>query len=306
MDIRRYVEESLIIGDLKAQTKEQAIAELINAVFVSRKAKPFGLSQNEVLKEVLEREKISTTGIGAGLAIPHARMEKWGGFLLAIGVCRKGLDFSSMDGKPVKLVCLMLSSAEEPYVILQMTATLISFFEKHNGVDAFIKRYNNPKYIIEQLRGFAVDKEDVILARDIIRPVQSLVELDDSIEKATRLMHLKQFEVLPVVDKQNKFCGQISCMDIFQYGLPNFFQNLNTVSFVRHIDPFEKYFMIHRSLKVRNFYKKTESIDETKTLIEIIFELTVKRKPKLFVTNEANDLIGVIDRFTIIDKILIF
>ena len=224
MDIRRYIEESLIIGDLKAQTKDQAIAELINAVFLSQRAKPFGLSQDEVLKEVLEREKISTTGIGDGFAIPHARMEKWGSFLLAIGVCRKGLDFASMDGKPVKLVCLMLSSADKPYVILQMTATLISFFEKHNGVDAFIERYDSPKHILEQLRGFAVDKEDVILARDIVRPVQSLVELDDPIEKATRLMHLKQFEVLPVVDKQNKFCGQIAVWIFFSMVCRIFFK----------------------------------------------------------------------------------
>ncbi|MCG2710747.1 MAG: PTS sugar transporter subunit IIA [Candidatus Omnitrophica bacterium] len=306
MDIRRYIEESLIIGDLKAQTKEQAIAELVNAIFMSQPANAFMSCQDEVLKEVLNREKISTTGIGAGFAIPHARMEKWGDFLLAIGISRKGLDFSSMDGEPVRLICLMISSADKPYIILQMTATLISFLEKHDGVDALIKRCKDSKHIVEQLRSFAVNKEDLILARDITRPIQSQVELDDSIEKATRLMHLKHFEVLPVVDKQNKFCGQISCLDVFQYGLPNFFQNLNTVSFVRHIDPFEKYFRIQRSLKVRNFYKKTESIDESKTLIEIIFELTVKRKPKLFVTNEANELIGVIDRFTIIDKILIF
>ncbi len=306
MDLRRFIEKSLIIGDIKAQTKEQAIAELINAVFMSQPANAFMCSQDEVLKEVLEREKMSTTGIGAGFAIPHARMEKWGNFLLAIGISRKGIDFSSMDGKPVKLICLMISSADKPYIILQMTATLISFLEKRNGVDALIKHHNTAKHIVEQLRNFAGNKEDMILARDIIRPVLSQVELDDPIEKATRLMHLKHFEVLPVVDKQNKFCGQISCMDIFQYGLPNFFQNLNTVSFVRHIDPFEKYFRIQRSLKVRNFYQKTESIDEAKTLIEIIFELTVKGRPKLFVTNEDNELIGVIDRFTIIDKILIF
>ncbi|MFH1093443.1 MAG: PTS sugar transporter subunit IIA [Candidatus Omnitrophota bacterium] len=306
MDIRRYIEESLIIGELKAQTKEQAIEELIDEVFKNRPKDTIMLSKEEVLKEVLKREKMSTTGIGAGFAIPHARIEKWGDFLLAIGISRKGLDFSSMDGKPVKLICLMISSADKPYLILQVTATLISFLEQQKGVDVLINRFKNPKQIVEQLSSFAVNKEDMILARDIIRPVQSLVELDDPIEKATRLMHLKHFEILPVVDKQNKFCGQISCMDIFQYGLPNFFQNLNTVSFVRHIDPFEKYFRLQRSLKVSNFYQKTESIDESKTLIEIVFELTVKKKPNLFVTNEANELIGVIDRFTIIDKILIF
>ena len=204
------------------------------------------------------------------------------------------------------MICLMISSAEKPYLILQMTATLISFLEKYRGVEVLIQKYRSIKDIVDQLRSFAVNKEDMILAQDIIRPVQAKVRLDDSIEKATRLMHLKHFEVLPVVDAQNKFCGQISCLDVFQYGMPNFFQNLNTVSFVRHIDPFEKYFLIQRSSKVSNFYKKTESIDDSKTLIEIVFELTVKKKAKLFVTNDKNELIGVIDRFTIIDKILIF
>ncbi|MFH2137839.1 MAG: PTS sugar transporter subunit IIA [Candidatus Omnitrophota bacterium] len=306
IDLRRYIDTSTIMGELSARTKEEAIKMLVEAIFSGPLGQGRDISREKVLEEILSREKMSTTGIGRGFAIPHARIEGWGDFAIAIGVCRNGLDFESLDGEPTKIICLMISSVQEPYVILQTTATLINFFEKYKGVDKFISAYRSPKDMVNQLRSFHVDTETQILAKDIIRPVQCKVNLDDSIEKATRYMHLRRFDVLPVMDEQNKFCGEISCFEIFKHGMPDFFENLHTVSFVRHIDPFENYFRVQRDLKVRNFYKKTVSISQDRTLIEIIFELTVKKRLKLFVTDEEKNLLGVIDRFTIIDKILVF
>ena len=89
-----------------------------------------------------------------------------------------------------------------------------------------------------------------------------------------------------------------------QYGMPDFFKQLNTISFVRHIDPFEKYFKIKRDLKVRDvFADDSKPIQKDSTLIEVIFEMTVKNKSKLFMVDEDGTLAGVIDRFCIIDKI---
>ena len=305
IDLQRFMKKSIIISDLKADTKEGVIKELINAVISSRK-EGSTFTREDVFSEVYGRENMSSTGIGFGIAIPHARIQGWGEFSLAIGVKRTGIDFNSSDNHPAKIVCLMISSAEEPYVILQATATLLNFFESNKGVEHFIGEYSDSLAILKKFHEFRVDSDDLILAKDIIRPVQAQVLLDDPVEKATRLMHFKRADVLPVVDEKNKLCGQISCSDIFQYGMPDFFKNLNTVSFVRHIDPFEKYFRIQRDLKVKHLYQPVQPISQDKTLLEIIFALTVKKNNKLFVVNDQGELLGAIDRFTIIDKILIF
>ncbi|MFH1062192.1 MAG: PTS sugar transporter subunit IIA [Candidatus Omnitrophota bacterium] len=305
-DLKESIKGKMLIKQLPICDRYEAIKFLINEIFASEKANISSLSKEQIFESIISRENMSTTGIGFGLAIPHARVEGWGRFVLAVGVSYEGIDFDSLDKSQAKIICLMISSANEPYVILQTTAALIKFLEKNKGAESFLKKYSNFNQAKEKLSALCLDVDEQIFAKDVIRPVQACINLDDSIEKATRLMHLKHFDVLPVVDNENNFCGQLTCLDIFQYGMPNFFNNLRTISFVRHIDPFEKYFRIHRNLKVRNFYKHTEPISQDKTLIEIIFELSIKKRSKLFVTNEQNKLIGVIDRFTIIDKILVF
>ncbi len=305
-DLEEKIKGKMLIKRLPVCDKFEAIKFLIKEVFSSEKANIGGLNKEEIFESIVSRENMSTTGIGFGLAIPHSRIEGWGRFILAVGISYEGIDFDSMDKSNAKIVCLMISSADEPYVILQTTAAIIQFLEKQKGAESFLKKYPVFNRAKDKLSALCLDVDEHIFARDVTRPVQACVNLNDSIETATRLMHLKQFDVLPVVDDDYNFCGQLTCLDIFQYGMPNFFSNLKTISFVRHIDPFEKYFRIHRSLKVSNFYKKAEPIGQDKTLIEIIFELSIKKRSKLFVTNEQNKLIGVIDRFTIIDKILIF
>jgi len=305
-DLEGKVKGKMMIRKLPVCNKLEAIKILVKEVFASEKANIGGLNEKEIYENIVSRENMSTTGIGFGIAIPHSRIEGWGRFILAVGVSYDGIDFDSMDKGKAKIVFLMISSADEPYVILQTTAVIIKFLEKQGGVEVFLKKYPIFNRAKDKLSALCMDTDEHILAKDVIRPVQACVNLNDSIETATRLMHLKHFDVLPVVDDDYNFCGQLTCLDIFQYGMPNFFNNLKTISFVRHLDPFEKYFRIHRSLKVSNFYKQTEPINQNKTLLEIIFELSIKKRSKLFVTNEHNKLIGVIDRFTIIDKILVF
>ena len=223
-------QENQVIGnvivepDLKASNKLQAITLLIDKVFTDSRYRNVKITRQQVFDQVMEREKTSTTGIGQALAIPHSRIDGWNDFALAIGINREGIDFDSLDGEPVKVVCLMISPSEKPYMILQTTAALISFFEKYKGAGNFIAGNSSGDDLKKELSTIIMQQEH-ILAKDVTRPVQAKVMLDDSVEYATRQMHLKHFDVLPVVDSDNKFCGQISCLDIFKYGMPDFFQN---------------------------------------------------------------------------------
>jgi len=103
MRISDYLEEDMICLNLKARGKEEAIKELGNII---RKAKEMK-SYEKFLKDVLEREKINTTGIGDGVAIPHARTDAVTGFVIAFGKSEEGVEFNSLDGKKARLLFLM-------------------------------------------------------------------------------------------------------------------------------------------------------------------------------------------------------
>ena len=307
IDVSKYLNSDLIIPDLKTRTKEETIRALVDKIFDSSLKRGCPLSREKTCEEVLSRENLQTTGIGNGLAFPHARIEGWGDFAMAMAVSREGVDFNSLDGKPVKFIFLLISSPDEPYIILQTMSAIIRFLSDMGHGEDILESPVKIQEILERFLRKDIEAAEQILARDIARPVMNAVNLETSIEEVTRTMHLKRHDILPVVDKNNKFCGEISCCEIFEYGMPDFFKQLNTISFVRHIDPFEKYFRIKRDLKVKDIFTDgSRPIQKDSTLLEIIFEMTVKQKSKLFMVEEDGTLAGAIDRFCIIDKILFF
>ncbi|WP_137665732.1 PTS sugar transporter subunit IIA [Enterococcus hulanensis] len=102
-EIRDVLKPAFINFDLQATDKQAAISELANT-FVSE-----GVVTNEsvYLKAVMKREEESTTGIGFGVAIPHGKSAAVTEPSLAFGRSQTGIQYDSMDGKPVHLMFLI-------------------------------------------------------------------------------------------------------------------------------------------------------------------------------------------------------
>jgi PTS system nitrogen regulatory IIA component len=305
-ELNNYIKPELIIEDLKAQTKEQAIAQLVDRIFRTSTGNILGgLNSEQVYEAVIKRENIQTTGVGNHLAFPHARLEQCSDLIVAIGISKEGVDFKSIDGQLCNIICLMLSPMLKPYIILQTMAALARFFAEKKNIEEILSGLLSEQ-IAKAIKSFEITTVKTITAQEVMRPVAHTVTLDTTIEQATYTMHLNQIDVLPVINADGVLCGEISCLKIFTYGIPDFFKQLETVSFVKHLDPFEKYFKFRKDLKVRDIYEPAaDTIRTDTTLMEMIFEMTVKNKPRLFVVDKGK-LVGEVDRFSIIDKILFF
>ncbi|MCA9546301.1 MAG: CBS domain-containing protein, partial [Myxococcales bacterium] len=93
--------------------------------------------------------------------------------------------------------------------------------------------------------------------------------------------------------------------DLFTLGMPDFFRQLKSVSFIAEFDPFEKYFSKEAHLKARDVMTKdVAKVPPTATILEIVHLLSVHRYPKVFVVDEADRLLGVIDRIRVVDRLL--
>ncbi len=298
-----YIREDLIVTNLKAKNRNGAIAKLIDILYQANPSAAGSVTKEKALKMVIEREDSQSTGVGEALAFPHARIEGWLECVVVIAKSSEDIDFNSIDKKPVRFMVLIISSDDKPYLILQIMATIIRCI-KNNKMPNVLKDGITPREIYDEFK--SQDSTKLILARDIMRPVKTSVKLDDNVESVVKLMHLNFLDALPVVDENRFYKGVISCFDIFNYSIPDFFNQLQTVSFVRHLDPFEQYFIVKSGLTVKDIMVKDNYvISQEATLIEIIFELSVKNKVKLFVL-ENGRLAGEIDRFSLIDKVLFF
>ncbi|MBN2530757.1 MAG: PTS sugar transporter subunit IIA [Deltaproteobacteria bacterium] len=291
------------IAALSSTTPKDAIRELVARIVKNSDNIPKD-SVESLCAAVLEREASQSTGVGHGFAFPHARIDEWPHPLeIAIGISKQGLNFNSIDDGPVHVVCLMISSREEPYLILKKMSSIIHALKQLD----FASTDYDVSEILALLDTHDKSEETIIYASDVMRPVACTVTMDTSIEHVAHLMHTKRLDVIPVVDSAKRFCGEVSCYDIFQFGMPEYFSKLPTISFVRHIDPFEQYFRIRGDLRVCDLtLRPAKPMSRSHTLLEVIFEMSVKKRDRLFVTNGHERLVGMIDRFCIVDKILFF
>jgi len=101
------VPEAVIYG-LKATTKEPVLQELLGAVTAAGRVSK--ARSGDVLEALTRRERLGTTGVGKGIAVPHAKHDCIEGTMAAIGHSRAGVDFASLDGEPVFTVFLLLAS----------------------------------------------------------------------------------------------------------------------------------------------------------------------------------------------------
>ena len=124
MKIMDYLKEEWVIPDLQ-ETDKRSILKELSSVLV----KPCQVaSVEELLQVLLDREKLGSTGIGEGIAIPHGRLKKLKKFFISFGRSKKGIDFDSIDRHPSQLFFLVMApenSAVENLKLLSRIVTLL-------------------------------------------------------------------------------------------------------------------------------------------------------------------------------------
>lgn len=118
--IERIIRQADIV-DLRGETKEEVLRELVDVLG----KRPEVTDPGEFLKSILEREKVISTGIGIGLAMPHVKIESVTDFVLAIGRSTRGVEFDSLDEHPVHIVAMIGASDEQSGEFLKVLARLV-------------------------------------------------------------------------------------------------------------------------------------------------------------------------------------
>ena len=120
MNMKDVLRESCVITDLEGSTKKEVLSELVMSF------KKAGLinSAEEALSVVLEREKLGSTGIGDGIAIPHGKMKGIDRILCAFGRSGRGVDYDAVDGKPAHIFFLLLAPEDSAGLHIQMLSRI--------------------------------------------------------------------------------------------------------------------------------------------------------------------------------------
>ncbi len=120
MKLSKFCEEDLIKFNIEAKTKNEVIEELVELAAQSKLVK----DKDQLLKDIITRENLVTTGVGYGVAFPHAKTKTTRGIVIAFGRSDEGIDFEAMDKQLVNLFFLIAAPEDAIGAHLKVMAHL--------------------------------------------------------------------------------------------------------------------------------------------------------------------------------------
>lgn len=125
MKIVDFIREDLILPELSATAKPDVLVELASHLASHHN----GVSRDELLRVLVEREKLASTAIGEGVAIPHGKLDAVGKLVACVGRAREGVEFDSMDGRPTHLFFVLVAPENSTGVHLKALARISRLFK---------------------------------------------------------------------------------------------------------------------------------------------------------------------------------
>ncbi len=148
MKISDLLKQDMIILELEHQDMENVLKEMVH--FLKKKNK---ISKDkELFEKLLQRERLGSTAIGDGVAIPHCKIKLAKNPLVMLAVSRKGADFNSPDGTPSHIFFLVVSSPDNPSLNLQILAAIAHLVRKADTMIQKILKAEKIYAVLEIIR----------------------------------------------------------------------------------------------------------------------------------------------------------
>lgn len=134
MRILDVLHEETILVDLQSKDKKGILEELVEPV-----SGMTGISHEELVKVLMERERLGSTGIDGGIGIPHGKIKNLESLIMGFGISRQGVNFDSTDGQPTYLFFLLFTPENSTGLHLKLLARISKLLKK----DIFRKKLLN-------------------------------------------------------------------------------------------------------------------------------------------------------------------
>lgn len=151
MKISDVLQREAIQTDLKATDKKGVLEELVGPVAAIAQADP-----GELVRVLLERERLGSTGIGEGVGIPHGKLKRLDHLVLGFGLSREGVDFESMDNRPTHIFFVLITPENSTGLHLRLLAR-ISKILKNDILKERLMSATDPDEVLRLLREEDVD-----------------------------------------------------------------------------------------------------------------------------------------------------
>lgn len=299
MRLANLLDEELVTHRLEATNKKDAIVELLEKV----KAKFPLHDYDAILESVMEREEIQNTSYGRNIAFPHARTDAVDDMFVAFGVAPDGLEDKTPDGKPLRVICLMLTPSNIAKLYLQTLSAFAAFARNPENITNVIKA-TSPGAVIDTIWKSGVSVEKELLAKDLMHHNVFSIKPDESLKLVANTMFRHRISALAVVDDDYNLIGEITDKQLIQAALPDFKSLISNLNYSLDIEPFEELLKKEDKLMVSQFFvREFEVVAKDTRIVEVAAMMLFKDLQRVYVVEDVK-LVGILLRKDIVHMII--
>jgi PTS system nitrogen regulatory IIA component len=299
MKLSKIFNSDLIDVDIKAQTKDEAVSRLVNLFCQKYPDK----NADKIIRVIKEREKLSNTSMGRGVAFPHARTDIVNGLFVALGIVRDGIKADTPDKKPLHIIILLLTPRNISKNYLQTLSGLASFVRRPETLSELLK-VSSAEDIIKIIDRTEIMVKQILTIGDVMTPDPVTVTPDKTLKDVANMFFEKKIRCLPVVDKNKKLVGDITETELLKYALPNYKSFIANVANIPEIESFEELLQREHSARVSNFMNKNPVVVDMDAPVVEAAALMLFKKAEMVSVLDDDRLVGVITKTDIVTKII--
>lgn len=298
MKLSSLIVPELVLLKRRGETKDALIDELIREIYHTRQK--ISIPELVVRKAVYDRESLGGTVLPSGLAVPHARLEGFDDILIAVGVPALP---PQHDNTPIRMMILILTSQSASTLYLNTLAA----FTKISMAPSFekLREAANPQSFIQLLKDANIEVTQELRVSAIMHQSITALHPDNTLKDAADMFYKNRLSYLPILDSGGNFVGELTVLDLFAVGVPDYASKLGNLKFLNDFEPFEELLKKETTIPIRQVMKKPAiTLEEDSSAIEAIVKFTKSNRRYIPVVKKDNQLAGVVSYMDILQKVL--
>jgi PTS system nitrogen regulatory IIA component len=297
MKLSSLLNQELIFIESPVTTKQQAIDLLIQNIC---KSYTFELDKNSVESAVKERESLGGTTFETGIAVPHARLDKFND--LIIGICVPKVPILE-KGISIRMIVLILTNKTSSSLYLNTLASFIGISKNDQQFSTLLQSSSDNEFI-ETIKSSDIQIKKELTVADIMSRKLFTVTQETTLKELSDIFYTHKFSYIPVLSDDGFFIGEVTISDVLRLGIPNYATMVGNLKFLKTFEPLEELLKNEQNLKVKQIMRKPSShFTEDTSILEAVLDLTQNKRRHVPVLRDKK-IVGVISTMDILNKVL--
>lgn len=277
--------------------KDEIIDFLLKEIHRTHK---IAISPEKVREAVFDRERLGGTVFPGGIATPHARLEGFDDLIIAVCVPEVP---AAHETAGIRMLVLMLTSKTGSTLYLN---TLAAFIKLSQEPELFgnLCASAAPQEFINILKDSNVEVRKELQVRSIMSQTFPVLHPENTVKEAADLFYKEKTSYLPILDTEENFVGELTVLDLFRIGMPDYAAKIGSLKFLKSFEPFDLLLRQEDVILIRDVMKKSAvQLEEDSPVVEAILKFTQTNRRHIPVVRGGR-LVGLVSYMNILHKVL--